>query len=218
MSKASLEVTMKRLHHSAVWFLGLCTVALALASGCGGETGGGTGGSGSTGSSGSSTTTSSGSGAGGGTACGGFTGNSCGPTEYCDFPRNTCGAADEQGTCKARPQACPDIYSPTCACDGKVYGNDCDAAGQGTDLSNFGDCPPPNPGLFNCGPTFCATNQQYCILTTSDVGGEPDSYGCGNLPAGCAVPATCDCLKGEPCGSICEVLSNGQLRLTCPGG
>jgi hypothetical protein len=142
----------------------------------------------------------------------------CGAGEYCDYGRDTCGIADEQGTCKPRPMACDDVLIPTCACDGKVYGNPCEANAQGSDSSNAGGCAPPDAGSFACGPTFCAKNQQYCQMTGSDIGGEPDSYMCVNYPAACMVPATCACLANEPCGSMCDDLPDGQLKVTCLGG
>ena len=75
-----------------------------------------------------------------GGTCGGLAGIQCAADEYCDFPNNECGVADGTGTCKPRPEACPDIFSPTCACDGKVYSSACDAAVHGIDVSANGGC------------------------------------------------------------------------------
>jgi hypothetical protein len=199
----------------------------ALASGCGGDVtdntsgAGGSGGSGTPGSSGTSgSAVSSTSGAGGSSdgTCGGIAGVQCAPTDYCDYDNNQCGAVDDLGKCKPRPNGCPKSYMPTCGCDGMIYGNDCDAASKGSDVSDLGGCAPPDPGLFSCGHIFCAKDQQYCERSVSDVASIPDSYACKAYPAACMPPADCACLAGEPCGAMCDVLPDGELKLTCPGG
>lgn len=183
---------------------------------------GGTGGNGSGGAGGNGGGVSTGgSGGGSGIACGGFAGVQCAATEYCDYSNDICGAADGQGVCKIRPEACPEIYSPTCACDGMVYGNDCEAAAAGFDVSNISMCPPPEAGQFNCGHGFCNSATQYCQKTTSDVVGLPDSFTCVDLPAGCAggMPS-CACI-GDPCGAPipAECAASGAgFVVTCPGG
>ena len=75
-----------------------------------------------------------------GEICGGLAGVQCAAHEYCDYTDNDCGIADGAGTCKRRPDACPDIFMPTCACDGKVYTSACDAAAHGVDASANGNC------------------------------------------------------------------------------
>jgi hypothetical protein len=67
--------------------------------------------------------------------CGGFAPPCADPDEYCDFPRNTCGVADEPGVCRARPTTCAEIFAPVQACDGNVYDNACEAAAAGFDQS-----------------------------------------------------------------------------------
>lgn len=201
-------------------------VVSLLVAGCSGNVdGGGSGGSGAggngTGGMGTGGMSTGGGGAGGGVACGGFAGVQCAATEYCDYPNDICGAADGQGVCRTRPQACPEIYSPTCACDGKVYGNACEANGAGYDVSDLGGCMPPEAGLFNCGHMFCNSATEYCRRTNTDVGGTPDSYVCTPLPAACAggVPS-CACI-GDGCGApipgSCMPSGTGFM-LTCPGG
>ncbi|MCC6558685.1 MAG: hypothetical protein IT372_37595 [Polyangiaceae bacterium] len=193
-----------------------------MLAGCGDDTGGGGGAGGQGGSTTSTTTTGTGGGGGGqggqggasGNECGGIGGIPCAADEYCDYGDNSCGADDGLGVCKPRPQGCPDVYMPACGCDGTVYGNECDANGAGSDISAYGGCTPP-AGTFACGYTFCATGQQYCQRSVSDVGGEPDIYMCMDLPAGCG---DCACLASEPCGSMCEQLPSGGFLVTCPGG
>lgn len=151
-----------------------------------------------------------------GAACGGLGGVVCGPTEYCDYGEDDCGADDGQGTCQPRPFGCPDLYFPTCACDGMVYGNSCDAAAAGYDINNWG-CTAP-PGQFACGAHFCNHGLDYCQRQVSDVAGYPDEYQCIALPAACGATATCPCLAAEPCGTNCTTGAPGDLTLTCPGG
>ena len=59
------------------------------------------------------------------------------PDQYRDDSQNTCLSADRQGVCMARPQACPQVYPPVCACDGNVYGNECSANAAGFDTQGW---------------------------------------------------------------------------------
>jgi len=185
------------------------TTSSSASTGQGG--GGGAGGMGAGGSSGT----------GAGAPCGGFAGTQCGPTEYCDFPDDICGGADGVGVCTIRPTACPDFYSPTCACDGNVYGNACDAASAGFDVSNLGSCQAPTKDMFQCGHGFCNKLTEYCVRTTADVPNTPDAYTCAPLPMACGVMPSCDCLMGT-CGAPtppnCSATPQGGLMVTCPGG
>jgi hypothetical protein len=67
----------------------------------------------------------------------------CGANEYCDFANNSCGAGDQSGICRQRPEICPDIFAPVCACDGKVYPNACVANRSGLDSSARNTCQTP---------------------------------------------------------------------------
>jgi hypothetical protein len=70
-----------------------------------------------------------------------LTGAGCPDGQYCDFPRTAqCGAADQTGTCKVKPQVCDDIAMPVCGCDDKTYGNACEAAAAGVSTSADGAC------------------------------------------------------------------------------
>jgi hypothetical protein len=87
--------------------------------------------------------------------CGGFAGLTCDAGEYCDYANNTCGAADQMGTCKTTPDACIEIYKPVCGCDNQTYSNECHAAGAGVDVAYEGQC-----AQNNCG-NGCGSGQ-YC--------------------------------------------------------
>jgi hypothetical protein len=199
---------------------GVVVAAIALAGcdggdgGAGGEGGTGGLGTGGSGAAGGGQGGAAGGGGGSGAECGGIAGLTCGVGEYCDYGDNSCGVGDGVGTCKVRPQGCPEIYMPVCGCDGMVHGNECEANGAGQDVSDAAQCTAPQ-GSFGCGHIFCASAQQYCQRGVSDVAGIPDDFACLDLPAGCS---SCQCLANEPCGSMCEQLPSGDLLLTCPGG
>jgi hypothetical protein len=73
--------------------------------------------------------------------CGGLVGAQCPDGHWCDYPAGSaCGAADQQGTCHPRPEVCTKIYKPVCGCDGRTYGNACEAHGRGVDVSRDGEC------------------------------------------------------------------------------
>jgi hypothetical protein len=186
-----------------------------------GPGGGGGGAQGGGGAGGRPTTVSGpgGQGGGSGAECGGFAGQTCPADEYCDYPDNDCGATDGAGVCKKRPGGCPEteIYSPTCGCDGKIHGNECDANAAGVDVNDLGSCPAPQ-GMFACGHTFCDVGQTYCEVQTSDVGGIPNNYACKLLPKSCGSAPSCACLAGELCGKNCKQIAPGALEAVCPGG
>jgi hypothetical protein len=142
-------------------------------------------------------------------ACGGLGGITCPATQYCDYPDDSCGAADGTGVCVDLPGSCPKIAMPSCGCDGTVYGNACMAAQAGVDVSALGGCAAA-PGMFACGPGFCDLATQYCLDSAS-------VYTCQPLPTGCGTAPACPCLASEMCGTVCDTIHTG-LTLTCRAG
>lgn len=60
----------------------------------------------------------------------------CDPALFCFKERGCTGA----GSCEPRPALCPAVYIPVCSCAGRTYGNACEAAADGANVSSEGAC------------------------------------------------------------------------------
>jgi len=163
-----------------------------------------------------------GGGPGGGTVCGGFSGATCPDTHFCDYPLDSCGAADETGICTTRPENCDTSLDPICACDGMIYSNTCNAHGAGRDVSLRGGCT-IDPGMFACGPRICNAASEYCENVGSSGPNLPDEFSCEPLPSPCNMMsvANCTCMQptADDCGGGCtQDGTTGGITINCPGG
>ncbi len=114
------------------------------------------------------------------------------------------GACDAQGACRERPAACPDVWAPVCGCDGRTYGNACEAAAAGASVARQGACePPPSPcKTSDACPDggFCATPDGMC----TEVGQcRPRPEVCPHVYA-----PVCGC-DGRTYGNACEAAAAG---------
>jgi len=65
----------------------------------------------------------------------------CPTGQFCNIPpEQSCGRADGGGNCMTPPVACTTDFRPVCGCDGKTYGNACDAWGNSVSVDYAGEC------------------------------------------------------------------------------
>ncbi len=148
------------------------------------------------------------------------TNRDCPRAFYCAAART--GDCGSPGLCARRPDACIDLYSPVCGCDGLTYGNACSAAAAGVRVMSRGECEcrpircpdgsrPADTDGDGCDDECIPCPQIVCLPGTEPVDRNDD--GCADV---CTAPCNeqCDCYYNEalefprPCPQPCADCGN----------
>jgi hypothetical protein len=119
----------------------------------------------------------------------------CLPSQFCYKDEKMCGSL---GVCKDRPSTCPLIYKPVCGCDGKTYGNSCEAYQAGTSVWYQGECT-----LTHCFANSMCPQDQYCSFVP-----------CG-IETGVCIPRSEICLPEDDPVCGCD---NKTYQNACEAG
>lgn len=123
----------------------------------------------------------------------------CAAGEFCKLPDGQCAGS---GTCASMPQMCITLYKPVCGCNGKTYGNSCDANGNGQNWGANGEC--GGAAVGTCCKQDSDCNSNACAGTTC-VNGDGLKPGQCWTTSQCPAGTACKGANVCPCGAMCLV-------------
>lgn len=139
----------------------------------------------------------------------------CGRGYFCDsLGKDQCPDKKHYGICQRRPQFCPKIFKPVCGCNGKTYGNACEARAAGVPVASEGVCKKPTPTGPFCGGIagIRCPGGGVCLDIPND-GCDPNHGGadCGGY---CSCPKQGHCAYGYHWDASPKVC--GCVKDACP--